>query len=142
MTQVLVTGAAGFIGSHLCESLLRRGHTVRGLDAFTTFYDPDRKRANAETALRDPRFELITGDLQTADLAEVLDGVDLVAHLAGEPGVSNSWGPNFDRYVDRNVLSTQRLLEAASDSGVSAKSTTTATRPLFFPTIPTARPCC
>ena len=119
MTQVLVTGAAGFIGSHLCESLLRQGHTVRGLDAFTTFYDPDRKRANAETALRDPRFELITGDLQTADLAEVLDGVDLVAHLAGEPGVSNSWGPNFDRYVDRNVLSTQRLLEAASDSGVS-----------------------
>ena len=62
MTQVLVTGAAGFIGSHLCESLLRRGHTVRGLDAFTTFYDPDRKRAQrSRRCSRDPRFELIVG---------------------------------------------------------------------------------
>ena len=119
MTQVLVTGAAGFIGSHLCESLLRRGHSVRGLDAFTTFYDPDRKRANTEAISRDAGFELVTGDLNTAPLDEVLDGVDVVAHLAGEPGVSNSWGPNFDRYVDRNVLATQRLLEAASDRGVS-----------------------
>ena len=119
MTQVLVTGAAGFIGSHLCESLLRRGHTVRGLDSFTTFYDPDRKRANAETSLRDSQFELISEDLLTARLDEVLDGVELVAHLAGEPGVSNSWGPNFQRYVDRNVIATQRLLEAATDSGVN-----------------------
>jgi UDP-glucuronate 4-epimerase len=119
MTQVLVTGAAGFIGSHLSESLLRRGHTVRGLDSFTTFYDPDRKRANIEAVSRDPRFEMVSADLQTAPLDEVLDGVDLVAHLAGEPGVSNSWGPNFERYVDRNVLATQRLLEAASDRGVS-----------------------
>ena len=119
MTQVLVTGAAGFIGSHLCESLLRQGHTVRGLDAFTTFYDPERKRANAEAILRDPGFELVSDDLNTAPLDEVLDGVDVVAHLAGEPGVSNSWGPNFDRYVDRNVLATQRLLEAASKHGVS-----------------------
>ena len=119
MTQVLVTGAAGFIGSHLCESLLRQGHAVRGLDSFTTFYDPERKRANAEAILRDPGFELVSDDLNTAPLDEVLDGVDVVAHLAGEPGVSNSWGPNFDRYVDRNVLATQRLLEAASKHGVS-----------------------
>ena len=119
MSQVLVTGAAGFIGSHLCESLLRRGHSVRGLESFTEFSDPNRKRANAEAVSRDPRFELVTGDLLTARLDEVLDGVDLVAHLAGEPGVSNSWGPNFQRYVDRNVLATQRLLEAVTDRGVS-----------------------
>jgi nucleoside-diphosphate-sugar epimerase len=119
MSQVLVTGAAGFIGSHLCESLLRRGHSVRGLDSFTEFYDPGRKRANAEAVSRDPRFEMVTGDLLTARLDEVLDGVDLVAHLAGEPGVSNSWGPNFQRYVDRNILATQRLLEAATGRGVS-----------------------
>ena len=118
MTQVLVTGAAGFIGSHVCESLLRRGCTVRGIDAFTTFYDPDRKRANIEALTRDTGFELVSDDLLTARLDEALDGVDLIAHLAGEPGVSGSWGPHFPRYVDRNVLATQRLLEAANDRGV------------------------
>src|SRR5687768_7681923 len=115
MTQVLVTGAAGFIGSHVCESLLRRGCTVRGLDAFTTFYDPDRKRGNLAALTQDSGFELVSDDLLTAPLDEVLDGVDLIAHLAGEPGVSGSWGPHFPRYVDRNVLATQRLLEAAHD---------------------------
>ena len=119
MTHVLVTGAAGFIGSQLCESLLRRGCSVRGLDAFTTFYDPDRKRSNIESLAAEPGFELISDDLLTAPLDEALDGVDVIAHLAGEPGVSNSWGPNFERYVDRNVLATQRLLEAATSRGVS-----------------------
>jgi UDP-glucuronate 4-epimerase len=118
MPQVLVTGAAGFIGSHVCESLLDRGYAVRGIDAFTTFYDPDRKRRNVASILERAAFDLVSGDLLDADLDAALDGVDLVAHLAGEPGVSNSWGPNFPRYVDRNVLATQRLLEAASKRGV------------------------
>ena len=118
MSQVLVTGAAGFIGSQLCESLLRRGHTVRGLDAFTEFYDPARKWRNIASLSDDPGFELQVGDLRTAPLDQALDGVDFVAHLAGEPGVSNSWGPNFERYVERNVLATQRLLEAVDAHGV------------------------
>jgi UDP-glucuronate 4-epimerase len=117
MGSVLVTGAAGFIGSHLCDALVARGWTVRGLDAFNDFYDPGAKRRNVEHLLDDPAFELIPADLSRAALDEVLDGVDAVAHLAGEPGVSTSWGPAFARYVDRNILTTQRLLEAVCQQG-------------------------
>ncbi|MGO4343122.1 NAD-dependent epimerase/dehydratase family protein [Phycicoccus sp. Soil748] len=110
---ILVTGAAGFIGSHLCEALLRRGYRVRGLDALTDFYDPARKRLNLVPLLACPGFDLVEEDLLTADLAPALEGVGAIVHLAGEPGVSASWGPSFARYVDRNLLATQRLLEVA-----------------------------
>src|SRR5260370_25131926 len=119
MAEVLVTGAAGFIGSHLSESLVRLGWNVRGLDAFTDTYDPRLKRANVRGLLHHPRFELITADLTIADLVDVLDGVDVVAHLAGEPGVASSWGSEFPRYLWRNVLATQRLLAAARLRGVT-----------------------
>ena len=118
MSAILVTGAAGFIGSHVCEALLAAGHRVTGLDAFTTFYDPERKRRNIAALLSHPGFDLVADDLLTAPLAERLDGCDAVVHLAGEPGVSTSWGASFVRYVDRNVLATQRLLEAVCDSRV------------------------
>ena len=117
MTHILVTGAAGFIGSHLCEALLEQGHVVRGLDAFTTFYDPQRKRGNLEQALAHPSFTLVTGDLLLAPLDEALDGVEWVAHLAGEPGVSTSWGPSFAA-TSTATSSPQRLLEAAVENGV------------------------
>lgn len=112
MRKVLVTGAAGFIGSHLCDLLLARGWSVRGLDSFNDFYDAGSKWRNLDQARHHSEFELIRGDLSELALDEVLDGVDAVAHLAGEPGVSPSWGSAFKRYVDRNVLATQRLLEA------------------------------
>jgi UDP-glucuronate 4-epimerase len=117
MSRALVTGAAGFIGSHLCEALLAEGWTVRGVDSFNDFYDPRYKRRNIAASLDHPRFELIRGDLSDLGLDSVLDGIDAIAHLAGEPGVSTSWGPAFARYVDRNIMATQRLLEAVSRLG-------------------------
>jgi nucleoside-diphosphate-sugar epimerase len=118
MTRVLVTGAAGFVGSHLCEHLVRQGHLVRGVDALTPFYDPARKRANLAALLGQPAFELVTADLLEADLGQLLDGVDAVAHLAGEPGVPTSWGPSFQQHVTHNIVATQRLLEAVVEHGV------------------------
>lgn len=114
MSKVLVTGAAGFIGSHLVDRLLEAGYEVAGLDCFTDYYSPEAKRRNLSRALAHERFALIEGDLLRLDLDGVLDGVEGVAHLAGEPGVRASWGDRFPTYLKRNVETTQRLLEAAS----------------------------
>lgn len=115
--HVLVTGAAGFIGSHLVERFLAEGHRVRGVDAFTPYYDPEVKRSNVAGLLDHDRFELIGADLRTADLDELLEGVAVVAHLAGQPGVRPSWDEGFGEYVGHNVNATQRLLEACRRRG-------------------------
>ncbi|MHB1132206.1 MAG: NAD-dependent epimerase/dehydratase family protein [Chloroflexota bacterium] len=113
MARCLVTGAAGFIGSHLCERLVRDGHDVAGIDCFTDYYARAQKEANLARLRADRRFRLVEADLVSADLPPLLDGIDYVFHLAGQPGVRPSWGASFDLYVHSNVVATQRLLEAA-----------------------------
>ncbi len=115
--KVLLTGAAGFIGSHLAERLLAEGNQVTGVDAFTDYYDPSRKRDNV-SAIDDAAFELVEGDLNELDLESLVGGVDAVFHLAGQPGVRASWGKSFEIYADQNVLATQRLLEACKAASV------------------------
>jgi nucleoside-diphosphate-sugar epimerase len=113
--KAVVTGAAGFIGSHLTERLLADGASVVGVDSFTDYYNPGRKRANLRSALEDPDFTLVEGGLTELELGELLGGVDTVFHLAGQPGVRVSWGKNFDVYARDNVLATQKVLEAVKE---------------------------
>ncbi|MBD0338839.1 MAG: NAD-dependent epimerase/dehydratase family protein [Thermoleophilia bacterium] len=106
--RYLVTGAAGFVGSHLAEALQAAGHEVVGLDSFTDYYDPRLKEENAAAL-----------DVRRVDLAaDALDfaGYDGVFHLAGQPGV-RSFGDVFGLYVERNALASQRVFEAASRAG-------------------------
>lgn len=115
----LVTGAAGFIGSNLSDLLLATGWHVRGVDRFTAYYEESSKRANLRSARSAAEFELIEADLLTADLAPLLDGVDVVFHQAAQPGVRHSWSDGFKLYNDLNVNVTQRLLEASVTSRIS-----------------------
>jgi len=110
--KCLVTGAAGFIGSHLCERLLKDGHTVVGLDGFIPYYPRPRKEANLATARSHRLFQHHELDLRSAPPTSLLDGVEAVFHLAAMPGLTKSWS-DFDLYESCNVTATQRLLEAA-----------------------------
>jgi UDP-glucose 4-epimerase len=115
MTHALVTGAAGFIGSHLCERLLGSGARVTGVDCFTDYYDPALKRRNLETARAHPGFSLLELDLGRDDLGS-LPEVTVVFHQAAQAGVRASWGAEFATYAHHNVLATQRLLERYRDA--------------------------
>src|SRR4051794_16839334 len=107
--RALVTGVAGFIGSSLADALLARGDHVLGVDCFTPYYDRDAKEANLIGARSCEGFEFVADDLRTADIDALLDGVDVVFHQAGQPGVRLSWSDGFADYTGLNILATQRL---------------------------------
>ena len=110
--RVLVTGVAGFIGSHLAERLLAEGHEVTGVDCFTPYYARSAKEANLHELLLQPRFTFVAGDLLKLDLRVMLTDISHVFHQAAQAGVRSSWGKEFEIYTSLNLLATQRLLEA------------------------------
>ena len=118
MSSYLVTGAAGFIGSHLCDALRARDHDVRAVDAMTEYYPRALKQANLEWLAESGALEFYEVDLVDVDLQALLHGVDGVFHLAAQPGIRLSWGDEFDTYVRNNILASKRLFAAAADAGV------------------------
>lgn len=113
--QCLVTGAAGFIGSHLCERLLADGHNVAGVDCFTAYYPRTVKERNLEGVRSHPHFRFHEIDLSEGVPAEVVKGAEHVFHLAAMPGLVRSW-TDFDLYNRHNLVATHRLLESLKGS--------------------------
>ncbi len=109
--KVLVTGAAGFIGSHVVARLLTEGHDVIGVDNFDIYYARSQKEKNLMPFLLHPKFKLVEDNLADMALVTVLKGTEAIIHLAAQPGVRGSWGSSFHRYVTNNLQVTQRLLE-------------------------------
>jgi UDP-glucose 4-epimerase len=114
----LVTGAAGFIGSHLSESLIRRGKKVIGIDCFSPYYPRKIKEENIRSLCHEKDFRFLEADLYEIDLKEIIGDVDYILHLAAQPGVRGSWGRRFQDYVKNNIEVTQRLLETVKDVGI------------------------
>ena len=141
---VVVTGAAGFIGSTLVDRLLAEDREVIGIDCFTDYYEPARKRSNLAAALTNPNFRLVEENLCSADLLPIIGDAEVVWHLAGQPGVRLSWSDGFRAYNDLNVLATQRLLEAVKTAGVPrmvyASSSSVYGNAERYPTLETDRP--
>jgi UDP-glucose 4-epimerase len=106
--KTLVTGCAGFIGSHLVDKLLEQGYEVIGMDCFTDYYPREIKEKNIENALKNNNFELINENILNMDK---FPEVDCVFHLAAQAGVRASWGKSFEIYTRNNIEATQKLLE-------------------------------
>jgi UDP-glucuronate 4-epimerase len=114
---VVVTGAAGFIASHLCEALLERGCTVAGIDSFSPHYSRELKELNLAPALAHERFEFQELDVLDPTLDELIAAAELVFHLAARPGVRDSWA-DFEDYNRSNILGTRAVLDACARHGV------------------------
>lgn len=118
--KVLVTGVAGFIGSHLAEALIEQDHEVVGIDCFLDYYPREDKQRNLASLLQTNRFRLVESSLQGLDLSPQVREMDVVFHLAAQAGVRASWGSEFSIYTENNIRATQRLLEAAVGGKLSA----------------------
>lgn len=110
--RCLVTGAAGFVGSHLCERLIKEGMEVIGVDSFCDYYPRSIKQNNISKLLTHPSFRFIEADILNLDLSELLKDLDYIFHQAAQAGVRASWGKNFEAYVRNNIQASQYLLEA------------------------------
>jgi len=118
MIRSLVTGVAGFIGSHLAERLIEEDHEVVGVDCFTEYYARSIKEENLKGILNKPNFTFFEANLLSANLSKLLIGVDYIFHQAAQAGVRSSWGAEFEVYTSNNLMATQRLLEACKGLGI------------------------
>ena len=118
MATIVVTGVAGFIGSHLAQALLDQAHTVIGVDQFNPYYDPQLKRQNVANLEPYSNFKLIEGDIQALDWEGLLVDTDVVYHQAAQAAVRASWGEGFCSYTEQNINATQILLEAAKTANL------------------------
>lgn len=114
----LVTGAAGFIASHLCQRLLKEDFKVLGVDSFTDFYPRWIKEQNIQPLIGKKNFEFIADDLNDLDLKKILSETDYVFHHAAQAGVRTSWSENFSAYSRNNIEATQKLLDAAKNTNL------------------------
>lgn len=113
--KCLITGVAGFIGSHLCDVLLNKGYDIIGIDCFTDYYPREIKVKNLQNAISHPSFKLIEKNILDIDLTVILENVDYIFHHAAQAGVRASWGQNFSIYTQNNIMATQYLLEACKE---------------------------
>lgn len=116
--RVVVTGAAGFVGSHLCEALVAAGHDVVGVDAFTDYYPRADKEANLAVLAGHERFSLVEADLRTAELGPILEGADALVNQAAAPGLVFGW-EDFDLYRSCNLSAVERLVDASLATGIA-----------------------
>ena len=117
-TRVMVTGAAGFIGSILAEACLARGWEVIAIDSLTSYYDEACKRRNLAAMQSEPACTVLERDIVDLDIGALCRGVRYVFHLAAQPGVRTSWGQSFAYYTHANISATQHLLEGVKDSAI------------------------
>jgi UDP-glucose 4-epimerase len=144
MATHIVTGAAGFIGSHLVEALLAQGERVIGIDHINDYYDPQLKRKNLVAFQDNPAFELIEADIQDLNWQPLLADVEVVYHQAAQAGVRASWGQGFRGYTERNINATQILLEAAKNTPTLKRLVFASTSSLYgnAETLPTPESIC
>ncbi len=115
MVTHIVTGVAGFIGSHLAETILKQDDRIIGIDQINDYYDVNQKKANIADLQKYSNFEFIKADIQELNWLELLKDVDVVYHQAAQAGVRSSWGKGFYDYTERNINATQIILEAAKE---------------------------